>query len=254
MVKRLLPWLALSVLLVPAFADEIPEEPLIVSAGEGQVQAKPDALRFSVTTQATGSKAVLAQSAAQQRMKAIIAALRQARPGVKLQTQAIQVNPVMDYKSRPPKVLGYDAHASLEVTLESVPAEELGVVGGQLMDVALSQGADASGGLTFYVTNPGAYKHEALRKAVQAARQQAEVAAQAAGVTLTGLQSLEIRDTGVPAPMMMMRAAKADAGVEATQVETGESTITSQVLARFQFKNPEPPVATEQPVQPKKKH
>ncbi|EKF74971.1 enolase [Alcanivorax hongdengensis A-11-3] len=82
------------------------------------------------------------------------------------------------------------------------------------------------------VSNEHALSQRALKKAVQDARQQAEVAADAADRSVGKAIRIDVQGTSAPHPVMMMARAK-DAATESYRA--GETDITAQVQVTFEL-------------------
>jgi hypothetical protein len=245
--KRLLSALLLGALTIGATlplaaqADSIPER-VITTQGHGEVKIRPDSLSVSVSVETKNPTLNTARAENNKSTQAIISALKGLNiPGLKLETQNVSVSPIQDYENHKiPKVIGYQVNNSLNVTVTGASADSLGETGSRIVDTALAAGASNVGGLNFYLSNMSSARQQALTDAVRDARTNANAMAQAAGVTISGLHSLEgtPQYTTFPRPMAMysMKAGRADAAASvSTPVETGETTITSDVTARFKF-------------------
>jgi uncharacterized protein YggE len=245
--KRFLPILLLGFLvyngisLLSAQAESIPER-LITTQGHGEIKTRPDSLSVSISVETKNPVLNAARAENNRKSQAIISALKGLNiPGLKLETQNISVYPLQEYDNRKlPKVIGYQVNNSLNVTVTGANTEALGETGSKIIDTALATGASNVGGLNFYLSNIGTVRQQALEAAVRDARSNAEAMARAAGVAITGLHSLEGAPQfgGYPRPMPMysMKAARSEAAdTGSVPVETGETTITSDVTARFKF-------------------
>ncbi|HEY9745215.1 MAG TPA: SIMPL domain-containing protein [Oculatellaceae cyanobacterium] len=242
--KRSLPALCLigalsGSLSLPTFADNIPER-VITTQGHGEVKVRPDSLSVSVSVETKNASLNAARAENNRKTQAIISAIKGLNiPGLKLETQNISVSPLQDYQNgKLPKTIGYQVHNGLSITVTNAPVDALGEYGSRIVDTALGAGANHAGGLNFYVSNMSTARQQALEAAVQDARANAEAMARAAGVVITGLHSLEgAPQYGVyPRPAMYtMKAARAEADMASVPVETGESTISTDVTARFKF-------------------
>ncbi len=237
--------LAGSVLLwpEPAAAQYTPAPGVISTQGHGEVKVRPDSLNVSATVESKAPTLAAARTENNKKTQAIINALKGLNiPNMKLETQNVQVYPIQSepQNSRLPKVIGYQVTNGLGVTVTGANADALGDAGSRIVDTALNAGANNVGGLNFFLNDMASARAEALSAAVQDARRNADAMARAAGVTVTGLHSLEgSPQYGYPRPVPMYATMKAEragvADVGSTPIETGETTITSDVTARFKF-------------------
>jgi uncharacterized protein YggE len=103
---------------------------------------------------------------------------------------------------------------------------------GALLDGAINAGANESYGLSYDTTQRERLYNQALGKAVRSARQQAQIIAQAAGVSLGGLQSISIGGGFMPQPGEVF-AARAQAPAP---VLGGTSTVSVSVQAVYRLR------------------
>jgi uncharacterized protein YggE len=233
---------SLGLLAAPSWAIDGPPPGTISTQGHGEVKVRPDSLNVSVTVESRETTLAAARAENNRKAQTIIAALKGLNiPGLKLETQNLSVYPVQDYqqKGKLPRIIGYQATNSLQVTVVNASSDTLGDYGSRIVDTALNSGANNVGGLNFYVTDMAAPRKQALVLAVKDAQGNADAMAHAAGLTLNGVYSLEGTPQfgGYPRPMMYsMKVAAGAADQEvAAPVEVGETTVTSDVTARFKF-------------------
>ena len=230
---KLLTWLAALALAASVVGAQDPSAkaplPYIRTSAEATVSAKPDRAKVNigVTTQAPA-----AQAAAGQNAKELDAVIRQIRSAlgsaVEVKTIGYSVNPDYRYKQgAPPTVAGYTATNILEVTLNDLTQA------GKLIDAATQSGANTVQGLQFTLKDESAVQAQALREAALKARSKAEALAQALGLKITRVISVEESGGGVIRPMaaqMMMRAEGAPTPVESGSIEVhGNVTLTVEV-------------------------
>lgn len=236
--------MAASVALMPVQASAqqaFPPQGTVTTQGHGEVKVRPDSLMVNVSVETKAETLPLARSENNRRMQAIITALKALNlPTLKLETQGVNVYPIQGEtpKNKLPKVIGYQVNNSLNVTVTGVSADALGEDGSRIVDTALNAGANNVSGLNFFVNDMTAPRAKALELAVKDARANAQAMAKAADIALSGIYNMEGTPQfgGYPRPMYAMRAmAKAEADMSQTPVETGESTVTSDVTVRFKF-------------------
>lgn len=211
--------------------------PQVITIGRGEVDIKPDRAQLVLGVETRASTAAAAAADNSRRQRAVLDTLQ--RLGIapdQLQTANLQVNPEMVYpgQGQPPKVSGYVARNSVRV--EILKLEQAGI----LVDAALAKGATGIMGLQFYSSRAAEARREALAKAVQAARLDAEAMVKAAGYQLGAL--LEISggapsDGPIMLSMDMARGAKMlSASAEPTPVNPGELKISETVTVRWGIK------------------
>lgn len=234
--------LALGFLLLPMGASA-QQERSITTQGHGEIKARPDAVAVQVTVESRNSTLAETRADNNRKTQAIIAALKGLNiPNLKLETRNISVYPIQAEGTRGKlaKIIGYQATNSLHVGVLNAEPDALGDYASRIMDTSLNAGANNVGGLNFYLSDLSPVRAKALEMAVKDARNNAQAMARAADVSLTGVYSLEGFPQFSNYPMatartfMKAEAAGADSA-PAAPVETGETTVTSDVTARFKF-------------------
>ncbi len=214
----------------------------ILTQGVGEVKVRPDSLSVSVSVESQADTLEQARRDNNQKMDLVQKAIRALEiPNLKMETRGYSVYPVHGeiQRNRLPRVVGYRVSNNLYVTVTKAQPDALGEYASQIVDISLNHGANQVGGLNFYLDDMTQARAQALKEAVADARQNAQALAQAAGVTITGVYSIE----GTPAygngprpyAVMSMRAADMAESVPPVPIETGETTITSRVTVRYQF-------------------
>lgn len=225
-------YLALLVLLVvPALGPckplASPSRATIQVTGRAQVSKTPDRVyvEVGVTTQAPKPKDAVALNAA--RVSSVITALRKAAgPGARVMTSSFSVNPDYQYHANgvPPTLLGYSASHTLQVRLD-----DLGRIG-PVIDAATSAGANVLQDLRFTLHGKEAARDEALGRAAVTARHEAQALADALGLTIVRIVSVQ-ESQPVIVPFMRMQASGtrfAQARIP-TPIESGPIKISASV-------------------------
>jgi uncharacterized protein YggE len=196
-------------------------------SGTGIVTLKPDTATIMLGVSETAKGAVEAQSTVNKKVDAIKKALIKA--GAKesdISVSDLGVWGNYDYSdNQQQKLTGYTASHTLNITTTNM--EKVG----PLIDAALSAGSNQLQGVSFSAKNNDDAYDQALKLAVEKAREKADVLAAAAGVKLGALQTLtESSDYGY-SPYVTAKYAEAAAGDAAvpTQVDTGMVTISATV-------------------------
>ncbi|WP_082358886.1 SIMPL domain-containing protein [Bosea sp. AAP35] len=220
----------------PAMAQQAPAQPSprISVTGEGEVSVAPDMaiLNLSVLREAeTAREAVAAGSEA---MKQVLAALKAAgiaerdlqTAGLSLQPRYTQPGP--QAKPQAPKISGYSASQGLTVRIRDLAAV------GAILDKTIALGVNQGGDISFVNDDMKPSLTEARKRAVADATQRARTLAEAAGVTLGRILSIEEQSLRPgPVPMgKMMRAAAAESFVP---VERGENNYRVSVDLVFEI-------------------
>jgi hypothetical protein len=223
--------------------DEMP--PLLTTQGHAEAKVRPDALSFNAQIEATSNTLVQVRQAVQSKSQRLIAALKNNAPAhLVLTTEQFRVAPITHdaHGKKLPRLLGYRGTMQVRVQLSQHPPEQLGTVGAALMDAALRHGADQVDGLAFYLENPAKERRTLMAKAVEDAAENAKAMAQAAGIALSGVHTLD----GCPSwggggvfrsyPMAAMKADMAE--MAPAPLETGEQQLTCDVTLRYRIAEP----------------
>jgi hypothetical protein len=124
-------------------------------------------------------------------------------------------------------VTGYKAVNSVTVTLD-VDGQ---IDAGEVVDAAIGAGANNVNGVFFFISQERQQelRDSLIRDAIASARQRAEIAADAVGMEVTGVQSINLNDVYFP---IFSRGA-ADAAIEETPFLPGEQEVTNTVNVVF---------------------
>jgi uncharacterized protein YggE len=208
-------------------------EPVVVTSGEGLVQATPDRAWISVSAEARAPSPREAQRRTADLMRPVLDALRSAKlPDDAVRTTGYDLQQEFDFTNGKRVSRGYVARNSIEVRVDDVSRV------GELLERVVNQGATSVSGLRFDVKDEGKLEREAVRRAVTNARLKAEAAAAGAGRTLD--QLLRIEEAGAvprpPMPVPFARAVAAAAGGGAPPVSLGQIEVRAQVTVTFSLK------------------
>jgi uncharacterized protein YggE len=213
-----------------AGAQEIPLRTIVVS-GAGEASAIPDQAQVSAGVVSQAATAEAALDANTDAMEQIFETLENA--GIEernIRTSNFSVSPqyeaFRDNNSNPRRIVGYQVSNQLTIIVEEI--DELGAT----LDALVRSGANQLNGISFSISDPKPLEEEARRAAVQDAIAKAQTLADAAGVTLGPI--ISIQEGGganrPPMPMMAMRAESFDSSVP---VARGESTISISVSITY---------------------
>lgn len=232
---------ALLLAAAPAWAQsdadgDDPRPATISVTGEGEAAVEPDMAIVTLTVMREGETAREALDASNQAMDDVMAAMREADIAERdLQTSNFGIQPRYLFpdgngEPREPQITGYEASNTLTVRLREL--ERLGT----LLDEAVTLGVNQGGNIVFTNDDPSATLAEARRDAVDDARERAETLADAAGVGLGRILSIE-EQTMIPEPIPMARAemARSFDAAAAVPVATGENLYRVSVSMRFEI-------------------
>jgi uncharacterized protein YggE len=198
--------------------------------GTGTVVAEPDMAVITLGVSEENREASEAMERVSAKVAEILEALELAGIAARdVQTQNISVNPVWNNNAVERKISGFEATNTVAVRVRVL--DSLGYV----IDRVLDKGANRMHGLSFQLTDDTELMAEARRAAVQDAMAKAQLYAEAAGVTLGSVQSIEetgnMRELG-RMDMAMMAAPKG------APVAKGELTQTATVSMVFEIAEP----------------
>ncbi|UWQ13115.1 SIMPL domain-containing protein [Aliiroseovarius sp. M344] len=207
----------------PVLADGDMDARLSVT-GHGISQVEPDMARISlgVTKDAVEAGAALDEVASI--AQSIFARL--AEVGIEprdMQSSQVNLSPQYDYNRNsegPAKLTGFIAS-----TMVTVRVRDLSQLG-PIMSAVTADGANQLNGLQFDLQDRQPAEDEARANAVKDAMARANVLAEAAGVTLGSIVSIQEGGGNVPAPAygrMAMEAVQSDMPVAAGELEIGSS-------------------------------
>ena len=185
--------------------------------GTATVQSVPDQAQFSLGVQTNGPTAREALAANSERMQRVLAALF--ATGVAkgdVQTQDVSVS-----RSYPDN--GYSADNSVSVTIRELAKA------GSILDVASNAGANDVYGPTLSRSDEAGQQAKALRAAVDDARAQARVLAEAGGVQLGRVTAIT-ENGNDPEPYYPVALAKSSAGAP---IEPGRQQVQATVRVTF---------------------
>jgi len=195
-------------------------------SGTASVVIAADRVRatFAVETEASMARAASTENA--DLMEAVILAVRQSGAvGLSVQTSGYDV----PAKPQEPRIAGYTAVNSVQVTLEDVEAV------GRLIDVAILAGANRVASLVFFSSDTQGARLRALTEAVTRARAEAATVADAMNMKLGG--ALRVR-TDSPRQGFQVRASIREAAQAATTpVAPGQLTVRATVTITFRLEN-----------------
>ena len=216
-----------------AVAEDSPARTITVN-GTGKASAAPDMATINIGVRSEAATASEALSANAVAMKQTIDKLKSLSIKAKdIQTSGLSVNPQYDYQTNrnKPRITGYVASNNVTVQLRDLTKA------GEIIDQAVSSGANSLGGIQFGFADPKPLLEAARRDAVADAAARARVLTDAAKVDLGTLIIIQDGYSAAPGPRPIARArglAESDA-YAASPVEVGESTIRAQVTLVYEI-------------------
>jgi uncharacterized protein YggE len=216
----------------PSFAQTTADPPSIVVSGEGVVKVTPDQAWVRIGAESRSKNSREAQQRNAELMTAVqqkIAALGIPKDAVK--TVGIDLQPEFDYQNGRQTLRGYVARNTIEVRIDDFAKV------GDVLDAAVSSGANTVHGLRFDVKNRDAVEKQALQRAVADGMTKAQTIAGAANRAVDRLIRIEEQFVGGPPQPMMERAVMSRMAADAsTPVEAGEIEIRAMVRVTVAIK------------------
>jgi len=196
MVMRCFAATCLVMLPLAAFAQQPSaqrDESVVVTSGEGVIQAVPDRAWITVSAESRASTPREAQQKNAQAMKPVQDRLRAAGvPEDAIKTTAYDLQPDWDYSNNRRVLRGYVARNSVEVRIDGIDRV------GELLETVVNAGATSVENIRFDVKDRDRLERDALRMAVADARARATALAAGAGMSVSTI--LRIDEQGVSAP------------------------------------------------------
>lgn len=216
-----------------AALQDVPGGSVVTVSGRGTVEAEADRASIFLAVETEGSSAREAAGQNADLMTAVTGAVRSAGEGAegfRVSTSGFALSPRYgDQVGREPRIVGYVARNTLEVTVDEVDRV------GALIDAGLMAGANRVSGLDFQIRDPEPLRTEALREAIRLARAQAETMADALGMTLG--PPLDVQGgADFPYPQPFARPEALEMRAQApTPIESGPLTVSANVTIRFRL-------------------
>ena len=189
----------------------------------GRVEVAPDEAIVRLTVATDAKTAAEASSRNATIAKAVLDAVS-SQPNHGVTTGGLGLHPITRYdqETRTTTIEGY--RATNRVTVKT----KVGYAA-QVFDAGVAAGANESSGIEFNVQDPAPHRDQALTRAVDRAGTEAKVVATAAGLTIVGVESIDIDPEGGP-PVLRSAALRAEA---ATPVNPDDLSISASVRIKY---------------------
>lgn len=217
---------------------------LITVSAQGRATAQPDMATETLSISTNAATAAAATADNNSRFGRLMAGLQSIgipKSDVQTVSYAISYTPpsapapamAVPGAGAPPITLpsaqpsGYFVNRSVQVTLNRLD------LAGRSIDAAVAAGVTDVGGVTFGVRNNAAQVASALQSAVATARRQASAMAQAAGLHIVRVRSLQQGYAEAPVGRIMMASA-VPATAPATTIEPSNVEVTATVTVSYE--------------------
>ena len=211
----------------------------ITSSATGEVLVTPDRAEISLSVQTENANLKVAQAGNAKIMNDVMSALESAGvPKEQLKTTGYSIYPVYEDNSNnlfSKKVRMYRVTNTLVITLTDISRA------GEVIDIAVGSGANEVNYISFMLApeTEQAYRSIALTKAVQQTRADANAAAAAMGVNVTGVKDAVIGSSLPPVVYDTTRSMKVSGGgapAMPTPITPGDVTVSASVTVSYLFR------------------
>ncbi len=154
--------------------------------GTGEVRVSADTAVISLGVNARDKDVLKAQ----QKVNEVIAAIRAALVGAGVQeehinTDFINIYAIYDYREDQEQIVAYNANSTLAIRVSDMESV------GKLIDVCFAAGANTLNGISFSASDTSGAEKEAMKKAVADAKAKAGVLAEAAGLKIDEIETIQ---------------------------------------------------------------
>ena len=211
---------------------------VILTEGTAEVTGPNDSVRISISVVTEGRNLEQAGTENADKSQKVINGMKDLNiKNLDLKTSNYRVIPQRDYKARPPEIKGYEIHNSIDIRLEELDPDQLSGYVSRVIGNALESGANSISYIQSYIKNRALLEKEALTRAIQEARDRAEIIAGAAGVRIKRVVKVSTHpDDQMPRPQMLRSAAtEADTATLSPPIEIGESRVSAHVSMVFEI-------------------
>ena len=217
----------LAVMLVCSSAAFAAEEPVLAVDGRGSASIAPDQAVVTVGVVSRARSASQAQAENAQKSIAITQALKQLGvAGSDIKSQNFSFQPDYRTDDRSHAISGYTASHYLQINVRDIAKA------GKIVDTALQSGANEVHSLRFSVSNQSTVRKEALGKAINDARNKADIIAQGLGCRIIGIKSVSESTGSIESRSYNMNMLAAAKTVD-TSFEPGMLTLDANVHIEY---------------------
>ncbi len=209
-----------------AHAADLPSN-CIMATGTASMEVAPDIASVNFNVFGLGNTSDEAVNVASKKINVVKnALLGNAITGENIETLGFYVYPRYGSKG---EINGYQANYTMKVTVKDL--NKVGAV----IDKLTANGADGINNVEFAISNQDKLERQLLGKALEDARVQASVVANAAGAKLGKLLSARINNNGGYGRMYNSVMLKAESADSATVIETKNIKINASLEASFKI-------------------
>ena len=220
---------------IKAEFTEQPNARTVTVTADGKVNVKPDLAMVDVGVTSAGKRVSDDKKDGNEKMNKIIDEMKKLGIDQKdLVTSQYNLYPQYDYSyytGTSPKITGYNLSQTLSVKIRDLEKVD------QVLDLALTNGANQVGSLSFDVDDKSKLRMEAREKAFKFAREKAESMASAVGVKIGRVVTFNENENAYPIQSVNFayEAKVADQAVGNAAVESGSKDYSVSVSVTYEI-------------------
>jgi uncharacterized protein YggE len=197
--------------------------------GYATITAAPDIATSQLGVQTFATEVEPAVAENNRKTQAIIDALiREGIAEKDIQTSQFSIYPQRNYEdNKPEEIIGYQVNNTLSVVMRDLEAV------GEVLQSAIDAGTNNISGVTFSLDDPEPLRKDARIQAIKDARDRAESMAEAAGIKLGDVISLN--ELTYPGPITVRADYDKAAAEAAVPIQPGELELTVQIELVFEI-------------------
>jgi len=204
----------------------------ITVSGEGKILTKPDIGEVSLGVLSEAPSVAVAQKDNTDKMNKVIKAMKDLGVDEKdLKTINYSIYPKYQYTYGKSTIVGYEVSQALDVKIRQLDKAST------ILAKAAENGVNQIGSLTFTIDDPESIKAEARKKAIDDAKQKAEVLKNDLGVSIVRIVSFS--ESGSQPPVSYYKDSSLGMGgggaMPSPDVQTGQNEITVDVSITYEI-------------------
>lgn len=210
-------------------------------SGRGAVSLPPGFAEVSVGVQTESETAAQAVANNNLSMENVMAALDAFDIAPEdMQTSRFSIYPIQN-RNNLGTVIGTTFRVQNTLTVKVRELQDLGAV----LDAVVAAGANTINGISFEMDSRAAQAahDQALAAALADARRKADLLAEAAGVRIVDVLTINVTPSNIPVPQIELRAAEGLGGAADVPVSPGEAEVTVEVYVVYQIEALDSPPA-----------
>jgi uncharacterized protein YggE len=216
--------------IVVELGDDIVSAHTLTVSATGRVSVMPDVCYATVGVMTQDKEMTTAQQNNKDIMNTLFDALKASGlTDEDLRTTNYSAYPMYDYRDGKDVITGYQVTNTVEMTIKDIDSV------GEFLDIAAENGANTSFSIRFSLLEEDEYYNEALKEAMEKARQKADAIAEAGGYEIIGSQSITEGGSDHYYPMIEYAADRADDSGGATPITTSELDVNASVTVVYEI-------------------